>query len=113
MRIPAPEPSEDCGADRNQCAVPVGHSASRELPDAIIACLLSLPRCGTGGQLRIRPSQTRLRFGELTPYPKECCETSCGGRKWRGSSRYPARLPHPPTSGQRIRLSTASKLILR
>src|SRR5271169_331773 len=79
----------------------------------LICCLLVLPRYGPGDPLRTQPSQTLVRFPELTHGPKECCGTSCACRKWRGSSRCPAPLPHLPTSSRRTRLSSASKSALQ
>src|ERR1035438_6260356 len=76
-------------------------------------CLLLLPRRGPGVRLRTLPSQTHLRLRELMPCPKECCGTSCDGRKWRESSRCPVQLPRPPMSDRRIRLSSASRLGLQ
>src|SRR5271154_515636 len=99
---------EGC-ADRNQYKVPVSHKTGRGSDAATACCLLLLPQRGPGGRLRTPPSQTHLRLREWVPCPKEYCGTSCGGRRWRESSRCPARLLHLPASGRRIRLSSASR----
>src|SRR5579863_10075257 len=78
----------------------------------VICCLLGLLRRGTGVLLWTRRSQMLVRWRASMPCPKECCGTSCGGRRWRESSRCPARLPRLPKSSRQIRLSSASRSTL-